>query len=345
MSAPLWYVKKSDGSVFGPAGVDALREWAAAGRVDATDWVSTDRSRWRPAADIPEFELNWSLELESGERQGPFHLNALDGFVRDGRLPVDAAVTHLLSGETLPLADALRRTAAPDAPVSTPAGPPPASVAAGTVASPSPLRAGATAPAAATTREPLRWSELALAGEQFQKEARHWRELFEREQAENIQQQQTAEARAQALTQELIALQTERDQMRRQIRRMEQDRSTMAARLQRPEDRPEVDDALWAFHLDLSRQFDVLAEQMSAQLGELQRARAQLAETRRESEECLRRLEDRLRAEDEQNREARQRTDALELAYRDLVRSFRDLNDRFIRSNRRAPPDAAPPRS
>ena len=44
-----WYVRMSDGNVYGPADVASLVSWAEDGRIDPSSSLSKDRIKWTPA--------------------------------------------------------------------------------------------------------------------------------------------------------------------------------------------------------------------------------------------------------------------------------------------------------
>ena len=44
-----WYVRMSNGNVYGPADVASLVSWAEDGRIDPSSSLSKDRIKWTPA--------------------------------------------------------------------------------------------------------------------------------------------------------------------------------------------------------------------------------------------------------------------------------------------------------
>lgn len=87
-----WFLKTADADVFGPVGIAELRDWAADGRVAPDHQVSPDGNAWRPAPDLPELAMVWTVALTSGASYGPLNLRALRDFVRDGTVTLDAAL-------------------------------------------------------------------------------------------------------------------------------------------------------------------------------------------------------------------------------------------------------------
>ena len=68
-----WYVKAVDGNVYGPASLSSLVTWAKDGRIEPGGMVSKDRKRWTAARQMPELEMKWLVEIESGKFLGPFN--------------------------------------------------------------------------------------------------------------------------------------------------------------------------------------------------------------------------------------------------------------------------------
>ena len=87
-----WYVRMSDGNVYGPADVAALVSWAEDGRVDPSSSLSKDRIKWTPAQLMPELEMKWLVEIEPGKPLGPYNRKFLIVSCADGSLPATAKV-------------------------------------------------------------------------------------------------------------------------------------------------------------------------------------------------------------------------------------------------------------
>ena len=90
-----WYVRMSDGNVYGPADVAALVSWAEDGRVDPSSSLSKDRIKWTPAQLMPELEMKWLVEIEPGKPLGPYNRKFLIASYADGSLPATAKVYRL----------------------------------------------------------------------------------------------------------------------------------------------------------------------------------------------------------------------------------------------------------
>ena len=90
-----WYVRMSDGNVYGPADVAALVSWAEDGRVDPSSSLSKDRIKWTPAQLMPELEMKWLVEIVPGKPLGPYNRKFLIASCADGSLPATAKVYRL----------------------------------------------------------------------------------------------------------------------------------------------------------------------------------------------------------------------------------------------------------
>ena len=102
-----WYLRKPDGTVYGPAALEALREWAADGRIAPDDHVSQDEIAWQPAPALAALEMEWVLQLANGDLLGPVHLLALRDAWQADLVPKRAAVVRRGTGQAHDLADTL----------------------------------------------------------------------------------------------------------------------------------------------------------------------------------------------------------------------------------------------
>jgi len=79
-------VKNEQGEVFGPVGLETLREWARDGRLSPVSVVSEDAVSWSPVAQVAELEMDWVAEVSPGVFYGPIHYQALKELQGDGTL-------------------------------------------------------------------------------------------------------------------------------------------------------------------------------------------------------------------------------------------------------------------
>ncbi len=90
-----WFVRTEEGSVYGPAAMSALSEWAKEGRIEPSCFVSSDRINWKPAQLVPELEMKWLVETEPGKFFGPFHRQVVSRLFHDGQLSEKAKAYRL----------------------------------------------------------------------------------------------------------------------------------------------------------------------------------------------------------------------------------------------------------
>lgn len=95
-----WYVRKRDGSVYGPETTELLLEWAAQCRLVSGNEVSEDRKVWVTAERIPELQMCWTAELPDGRTYGPFNVLATHELHKHNVLSADARLTNTITGET-----------------------------------------------------------------------------------------------------------------------------------------------------------------------------------------------------------------------------------------------------
>lgn len=85
-----FYVRNTQGKVFGPIGLEALKGWVRDGRVEPLAGISNDLKNWVLAPLKPELEMNWLVENQPGQFYGPTHLAVVEDLKRSGVLSVDA---------------------------------------------------------------------------------------------------------------------------------------------------------------------------------------------------------------------------------------------------------------
>ena len=90
-----WYVRTSDGNVYGPADKASLVTWAEDGRIDPSSSLSKDRIEWTPAQLMDELEMKWLVELAPGKPLGPYNRKFLIASHADGSLPAEAKTYRL----------------------------------------------------------------------------------------------------------------------------------------------------------------------------------------------------------------------------------------------------------
>lgn len=105
-----WFLRKKDGSEYGPVSLHDLQRWSAQCRLVAGNAVSHDREEWVPVESLPELEMNWRAKRSDGKEYGPFSLSATQELFDHGVLPEDAILTHVESGAQKKLSDVLKES-------------------------------------------------------------------------------------------------------------------------------------------------------------------------------------------------------------------------------------------
>ena len=81
-----WYLRTQD-DTFGPETRERLLEWAKMGRIQPGQEVSSDGETWLPAVEIPFLDMRWSIDIGDGTPRGPFNKHAAEALLHSGRLP------------------------------------------------------------------------------------------------------------------------------------------------------------------------------------------------------------------------------------------------------------------
>ncbi len=89
-----WYLRKPDGSEYGPVTTSELLRWATQSRIVAGNGVSADRETWQKVEDIPELEMDWMAQRPDGREYGPFNIGATRELFEHDVLPGEAVLTH-----------------------------------------------------------------------------------------------------------------------------------------------------------------------------------------------------------------------------------------------------------
>ena len=90
MDTTKWYVRNTEGKVFGPIDLETLKVWVRDGRVEPLAGISNDLSNWVVAPQKPELEMNWVVENNAGQFYGPTHRAVLDDLAKTGTLSPSA---------------------------------------------------------------------------------------------------------------------------------------------------------------------------------------------------------------------------------------------------------------
>lgn len=102
-----WYVRKDDGTVYGPADDAQLISWAQDGRVGSGDEVSEDQESWTAAPLLQILDMVWKIYLDDDLVFGPFNVYALIELAEKMNLSYAADTLHVPTGKRCSLGDVL----------------------------------------------------------------------------------------------------------------------------------------------------------------------------------------------------------------------------------------------
>ena len=327
-----WYLRKDDGVMFGPVPETALRQWAADGRIGPDDALSQDQAVWTQAPDVPVLGMDWMVELDDGSRYGPIHLLALRELMEDGSISGHTTVTHKATGEARTLGDALHDARVAEPP---PAAAPPPRVAAEPVPSPRPLGR-------------QEWKEIAESKDSFEREAGKWKRMYEDEHQSGLRREAALNERIEELRKSEMSARMRIEQLERKLAQIEKSYQLLKQTAEAGAgDDPSAQIALMESYQELSERYDSLMQQLTAKTGEIQMLLESRAQTEKDAEDRAKRMEEIVRRERTEADNARKRAAEMEETHLQLVKVYRDLNDRFIRMRGKEsgtpPPVAAPP--
>ena len=110
-----WYLlKQEDGSIFGPASFEQLRQWAAEAQVSPLDKVSTDQTLWMRAPMLPDLGMDWLVEVTNDYCYGPTTLGTVGDFLRRGEIGPETVLLNACDGSRQRVADVPELAALPE---------------------------------------------------------------------------------------------------------------------------------------------------------------------------------------------------------------------------------------
>lgn len=369
-----WYLKKGDGQIFGPVEDDAMLQWAREGRIMPDDTISTDRAMWVAPATVDALGLDWFIPMSDGTPYGPVHPLALSDLVADGSLGLDDTIAHKTTREIHRvcevLAPALRHYCASlrDSLAEEQARADKLDIERNVRDEEilrlnrraADLEAAAKQQDAAAQQRIKELHDEAIARETANGATTQEAENGERLRAElkeirNLSDQREKEiARLkQLLDDETARSKRHETDLQQRIRTLESEGLQLLKTIESARDRAALAErktggtgggdygALVQSYDDLTRNYDLLMDQFAAKSGDLTAAFTAMETLKQETEERVARIEATLRAERADADKARQRLAKAEEAHLELVRSYRELNDRYIRYRQKMETPAA----
>lgn len=308
-----WFLRKEDGMVYGPAGMDTLREWAASARIEPSDSISQDQETWRPAADEAGLEMNWLVELEEGGAYGPVHVCALLELASDGTLPGATQVRNARDGRRVSLRALVLIEGGARSP------------------RPAPPKEAETGPGGPAM--PPTWQSMARERDRFQKESDRWQERYEREIS-------AAEANLRTLQSDVRKLEEETSELRSELDRSRNREELLRRQVDRRAEGGAPAGESEAAFLELAQGYEILAAQLADKSEDLGALRQTLARTQVSYAERIAFLEKEVEAERKDARATREELTRSEEACRQVIQSLRELNFRYIQLKESRPVSA-----
>ncbi len=359
-----WYLRKSDGAEYGPADIDALRQWAEDGRIAPEDELSEDRANWVTAPSVAGLEMDFEILLDNGDTYGPLHVLALRELITDGSITLDTPIRHITSQETKSAAErllyvfsrrhmhllarieeladenqGLARQAAEvsEEKISLQEQMNELSQQVATLE-----KRLAEAPTPPPKGKEPQASSTVLGRDDSLKDAQKWKVLYEAEHTQRLEAEEKLAEENRELRHQLHEAQSARDRLSYRATQLEKN----VEQLQGTLDGTGMGDstmptAVMESYQQLSDNYDSLLEQLREKTDELNTLREDRDAVEQEAGTRVRQLEDRLHREREESDKTRRRLEELESTHIQIVRSFRELNDRYIRLRQQAPASPA----
>ena len=188
----------------------------------------------------------------------------------------------------------------------------------------------------------MEWKEIARSKDHFEREAVKWRKMYEEERERAERTEKTADERVEALRKNELASTLTIEQLQRTIGQLEKKATLMEQTLAATDSNGQSAQilALIQSYQELSERYDNLVQQLTSKSQEIQSVLESRAQAEKYAAEQVRRTEEVVQREREESDLARRRATELEQSHLDLVRAYRELNDRFIRF-RNAPAEPA----
>jgi|GEM_PF-748942 DNA repair exonuclease SbcCD ATPase subunit len=317
-----WYLKKANDRVFGPVEESDLQQWAADARIAPEDRISSDQEIWIEPQELASLEMDWFVILEDDSSYGPLHAMALRDLYQDGMIQADTVVKHRFSGEQQPAyALMLRHVLDQNDQLMEHA----RELYSRNIALEEDARTRAEQP-------PVDESHPVAA--HALKDAQKWKKLYEDEHRQRTELEEKFEQENRTLRDQLFEAQSARDKLAHRMH---------AFQTGSDGNDDERFQTLVVSYESLSESYDALLRQLHEKTEALNQAQEHRAESERLADERVKQLENRLTREREECVKARRQLAELETTHLQLVRSYREMNDRYIRSRQQTGSGATAP--
>lgn len=102
-----WRLRKPDGTIYGPVAFPEFYRWATEGRILPDDFVSEGDGEWIPAPDVAALELDWILPRGEGQQLGPLHVLAFAELLHQRMLQGGESIIKKSGGDPVPVGQAV----------------------------------------------------------------------------------------------------------------------------------------------------------------------------------------------------------------------------------------------
>ncbi len=87
-----WFLRINGETVFGPVSTQGLVVWAEQGRILPGHEVSQDRKKWVQAVSVERLDMRWFVDDGDGELRGPLNRLAAEALIKSGKVSATAQV-------------------------------------------------------------------------------------------------------------------------------------------------------------------------------------------------------------------------------------------------------------
>ncbi len=339
-----WFVKKEDGSSFGPIEMTELREWAAEGRVAPEDQISVDQNNWSPSHENRELHMDWTIEFEDGSTYGPIHLLAFADFIDEGVIGLDSEIKNVRHDVSYALGEVLLPALVrsninlkaiiddiKSAPVSPREEPEQA---------PAPDRLETVgAPEADQPEELDKPSATIKEIAKEHKRSEKWEKLYSEETEKAEEREAELNNRLREQKNQILELTTELDEVKSKLHNFEK----MQGEIEKIEKLSESEGdnkfealknnyrQLLESYNQISLQYDQVTNHLDEQSREIEDLREAKSSIQSSADRRIRESLDEVQREREEADKAKAKLSNIEKEHKDLLKAYRDMNDQMIR--------------
>ena len=357
-----YYYRVGEDDIYGPVDGSTLLQWAEDGDLDPRLEIAEDpEGPWFASASISNLGMDWLVEEdEDTPAMGPMHILALAKHLEEETIAPDSQITQVSSGETFEAVDVLcallleqrtdlqekldRALAAQPETTESPASPSSQTEAALMAAQKeieslhqqlANLKDNADLPEDLPDKR--EWRDVMRTKDELGKEAEKWKKFFEDESLRSKKKEAV-------LNDQITTLKDCEQEAIHRIAQLEKKRRTLEEQNFELKEAiaqgtaPDADETDSLKVLNLKRSYNELHDKLELVLGQLKDRTEQLEElyTQRDAIEIEARhkqdeLQDSVQQERGENQKIRRQLIDLESAHRELLLSYRDLNDRIVR--------------